>query len=261
MSSLQDICLTTIEESGTDTRDLKDLNVDLPKRMWSRHPILLIKNRKWIQCVDPETKKPIHPTIDYNLFLWFTIRVEYTGVFRITYEKSFHHDVLESEKGFYLSYLKDHYPFWVPATSIETYEGYRRDPTPEQEAKIRRDVEENSYWSMPEKLGQAYRNYKKGLTAGPEDPCWAKLLEESFEVEREDKTKMFLAKRIFKLINRRIDSTTIELVNGLTEKTMVTIGDYQGRQSKEDAYPDGPNYEILRRIQEGIELLPQVIHG
>ena len=42
MFSLQDLCLNEIEESGADTRDLKNLEIGLPSRMYSRHPILEI---------------------------------------------------------------------------------------------------------------------------------------------------------------------------------------------------------------------------
>ena len=68
MQTLSELCLNTIEESGADTRDLAALPQELPKRMWSRHPVLKIFGSYIIEH-DLETE------------LRTTIEVVYTGVY------------------------------------------------------------------------------------------------------------------------------------------------------------------------------------
>ena len=75
MLSLTDLCLTTIEESGSDTRELSDLNLDLPKRMWTRHPTFNLKGSFYL-CLEDET--PIEAELVSD------IEVTYTGVYTLT---------------------------------------------------------------------------------------------------------------------------------------------------------------------------------
>ncbi len=73
MQSLTELCLNEIEASGAHTRELAKLPNVLPKRMWSRHPILKVSGScisfdRMIDCVD-------------DIELVTEIEVIYTGVY------------------------------------------------------------------------------------------------------------------------------------------------------------------------------------
>lgn len=78
MAQLQDLCLTAIERTGTDTQEvLSELKEVLPPRMWSRHPILKIVGSKLLSDDEDDSTEV---TLD--------LTIEYTGVYRLTIKES-----------------------------------------------------------------------------------------------------------------------------------------------------------------------------
>lgn len=74
MSSLVDLCLNKIEESGADTRELSQM--DVPSRMWTRHPIFKLEGRYYFASHGTETEQ-FETTINTD------IEITYTGIYHL----------------------------------------------------------------------------------------------------------------------------------------------------------------------------------
>ena len=230
MTTLRDLCLNTIEANQTDVREvLKEVKDELPKKVWSRHPILTIVGHSALETNDGEQLfAPWDKT--EQLYEVLTIKVEYTGVYTVSFERGIDEVEERIEQAEHL--VKAHRPDWKSEKWEERYESIGRELTPEDLEEIDAIVAKTQY--------QPFRN----TTAEEQKDLSIKNM-------KEHRANRHLSKILLYTLEKYCSWFTISLDNPLSGEEVMRV--------REVHFGEGESYDAEDCIQGGLQLISQFI--
>ena len=198
MATLQNLCLSSIENTGTDLKKvLAETRNSSLEEAWQRHPVLKIIVHN----------KAVHGGFGWVIFVITTIRITFTGIYTFELETKFRDSITEHE----LAFIRRNYPQFIPTQSKEIFS---QELSPEEEEKLKKMLLAEIEWE---------RIYRMSIEVSP---LTEQELEQK-EIEAHQKARgHFLIDKVLKFV---LDCTAIWilLVDPNTGIVRLEMGHYE----------------------------------